>query len=275
MSPSLEAASISVRIGGKLLPDAVSMSFKQGQTVAVVGPNGAGKSTLLRVLSGELKPHCGLVRLNGRELSSYSPRLLAAHRAVLSQQVQVAFPFTVAEIARLGARHQGGARVDALVDASLAELGLHGLADRVITTLSGGEQQRAHLARVFVQLACGQDRFGPGILLLDEPTASLDLRHQLGMLAAVKRRAAAGAIVIAVLHDLNLAALFAQRVIVLDRGKIDRDGSANDTITDDMLARVFGIETAVGRAPPAGTPFVLPQAMTTSPITPPAFPSPH
>jgi iron complex transport system ATP-binding protein len=261
MSPIFEVASISVRAGTKIILDDVSLSFDQGQTVALVGPNGAGKSTLLRVLSGDLEPQSGHVRLQGRELASYAPHMLAVHRAVLSQRVNIAFPFTVADVVRLGVNHQRGLKVETLVEAALAEVDLHGLAGRVITTLSGGEQQRVHFARVLVQHACGQERQGSGILLLDEPTAGLDLRHQLTMLDSMRRRAQHGALVVAVLHDLNLAALLAERIVVLDRGRINRDGHPGETITDEMLARVFGIETTVSRAPAPGTPFVLPQAM--------------
>lgn len=262
MSPILEAASISLRMGAKTVLDEVSLSFSGGETVALVGPNGAGKSTLLRVLSGELKPQSGQVRLRGRALSSYRPPLLARHRAVLSQRVNVAFPFTVAEIARMGVGDRRDAAVEALIEALLAEVGLNGLAARVLTSLSGGEQQRVQFARVLAQHACGQADDGAGMLLLDEPTAGVDLRHQLAMLDALRRRAERGALVIATLHDLNLAALFAERVIVLDRGRIDCDGRAEETITDVMLKRVFGVAAAVGRVAASGAPFVLPQVMT-------------
>ena len=136
------------------------------------------------------------------------------------------------------------------------------LGERIITTLSGGEQQRAHFARVLVQLACGEAVHGPGVLMLDEPTASLDLRHQLDLLAATRRCAARGVTVIAILHDLNLAALFADRIVVLSDGRVAGDGPPRETITDEMLSRVFKVGAAVGRAPPAGVPFVLPHAMT-------------
>jgi iron complex transport system ATP-binding protein len=262
MSALFEAASISVRVGRKRLLDDISLSFDRGRTVALVGPNGAGKSTLLRVLSGDLKPRSGHVRLQGQALASYSPDVLALHRAVLSQRVDMAFPFTVGDIVSMGVNHRRSSKIETLIDDTLAELNLHDLAGRAITTLSGGEQQRAHFARVLVQLAYGQAHGGCGILLLDEPTASLDLRHQIGMLEAIKRRAEAGALVIAVFHDLNLAALFADRIVVLDHGLVDSAGRPDEAITDAMLERVFGIATTVGQTPTAGMPFVLPQAMT-------------
>ena len=260
MTPILAAKSVTVTIGAKTLVDDVSLALEQGEIVALVGPNGAGKSTLLRVLSGDLVPSAGAVHLKGRELKSYGPRALATQRAVLSQSISVVFPFTVAEVVRMGAGDGRGRRIEDLVDAALVEVDLSGFRDRVVTTLSGGEQQRTHLARVLVQLACGKASHGPGVLLLDEPTASLDLRHQLDVIATAKRCAARGVSVVAILHDLNLAALLAGRIVVLDRGRVDSDGSPAETITDMMLARVFGVTDAVARVPAGDSPFVLPHA---------------
>jgi iron complex transport system ATP-binding protein len=260
MSIILEASAISVRVGPRLLLDDVNLTFGPGQAIALIGPNGAGKSTLLRVLAGEIMPHSGHVALKGQTLATYSPQLLAMHRAVLSQQVTMTFPFTVADVVGMGVRRDRES--EQLIGAVLAELDLYDLAHRAITTLSGGEQQRTHFARVLVQLAEGQQRGGCGILLLDEPTASLDLRHQLGMVEAVTRRVKQGALVIAVFHDLNLASLFAQRIVVLNRGTIDCDGAPEQTITGPMLERVFSVETAMNDTPATARPFVLPQLMT-------------
>lgn len=256
----IEASGIGVRIGRSTLLDDVSVAVRGGETVALVGPNGAGKSTLLRAMSGEIVPHRGLVRLRGKPLPDYGPRELALERAMLSQSVVVAFPFTVSEIVRMGAGDRRGAFVEQCAEQALATVDLAALRDRIVTTLSGGEQQRTHFARILVQLACGEAERGPGVLLLDEPTASLDLRHQLDLLAAVKACAARGIAVIAVLHDLNLASLFADRIVMLDRGQIAAAGTARDTITDDMLARVFNVRNAVNRAPRGGSPFVLPHS---------------
>jgi iron complex transport system ATP-binding protein len=260
MTAAVEASRISVLAGGRALLDAVSLSVGAGETVALVGPNGAGKSTLLRVLAGELNPHSGAVKLKGRNLRAYTPQELARERAVLAQSVHVAFPFTVEEVVRMGAGQQSAAAAAPLVDAALADVDLATFRHRVITTLSGGEQQRAHFARVLVQLACGERASGPGVLLLDEPTASLDLRHQLDIAAVTKRCAARGIAVVAILHDLNLAALFAGRIVVLDRGRIAADGRPDETITDAVLETVFRVADAVQRTPPPAVPFVLPHA---------------
>ena len=260
MPPVLAASSVTVRVGTKTLIDGISLSLEPGEIAALVGPNGAGKSTLMRVLSGDLVPGAGTVELKGRQLRTYGPRTLARHRAMLSQSVSVAFSFTVAEIVRMGAGDRRGRAVDELVDTALDQVDLAGFHERVITTLSGGEQQRAHFARILVQLACGEAAHGPGVLLLDEPTASLDLRHQLDVIETAKSCAARGVTVIAILHDLNLAALLARRIVVLSSGRIAGDGTPGETITDAMLDRVFGVAEAVGRVPPATTPFVLPHA---------------
>jgi iron complex transport system ATP-binding protein len=260
MTPIIESASLSVRVGAKPLIADIALSIMPGQTVALVGPNGAGKSTLLRAFSGEISASTGTVKLKGRDPRVYRPSELALHRAVLSQHVSVAFPFAVREVVAMGAGERRGPAIAALVERALVDVDLEHFGDRVIGTLSGGEQQRAHLARVLVQLACGEAACGPGVLLLDEPTASLDLRHQLGIVKTIRQCAARGVTVVAILHDLNLAAISADRVVVLNRGKVARDGLPSDVITDDMLDQVFGVTAAVSRAPQGDAPFVLPHS---------------
>ncbi|HYC16844.1 MAG TPA: heme ABC transporter ATP-binding protein [Pseudolabrys sp.] len=260
MTTAIETSGLCVRAGAKSLVDHVSLSVARGETVALVGPNGAGKSTLLRALGGEITPASGIVTLKGRNLNTWSSRDLAFNRFVLSQNVSVAFPFLVHEIVRMGAGEQGGAAVDTLVELALAEVDLEDFHDRIIGTLSGGEQQRVHFARVMVQLACGEKRYGPGILLLDEPTASLDLCHQLDIVAAVQSRARNGTTVIAILHDLNLATLLANRVAVLAAGRIMADGPPVETVNDRILREIFGVVSAACRIPDNAAPFVLPHA---------------
>jgi iron complex transport system ATP-binding protein len=265
MTIAIETSGLSVRVGGKALIDDVSLSIQSGETVALVGPNGAGKSTLLRALSGEIAPSHGDIKLKGRDPRAYKPRVLALQRAVLSQHVNVAFPFSVAEVVRMGAGETRGTAIDGLVDGALAEVDMEQMRGRIIGTLSGGEQQRVHLARVLVQLTCGEAQHGPGILLLDEPTASLDLCHQLDLLEIIKRCNARGTTVITIMHDLNLSVLFARRIVALHNGRIARDGPPEATITDDMLGEVFGVVTAANCTPPAGLPFVLPHKATKLP----------
>lgn len=259
MSAIVETHTVGLRIGRATLLDGVDLSVRPGETVAIVGPNGAGKSTLMRLLSGDLRPTSGEVRLKGEPLASYPANRLAAHRAVLSQHVNVSFPFTVDEIVRMGAGEMAHAKAQPLADAMLREIGLEPLRHRELPTLSGGEQQRAHFARVLLQLSVGEAQFGPGLLLLDEPTSSLDLRYQINLVEIGRRRAQNGTAVIAILHDLNLAARFADRIYVLHRGKVAREGTPHQTITSEMLRDVFEVNTEVGMTD--GAPHVLPQAM--------------
>ena len=259
MSRVIAAKRVTVRVGRKTLLDEVSLEVAPGEIVALVGPNGAGKSTLLRALAGELAPVAGQVMLKGRALAHFAPRELALHRTVLSQATHVAFPFTVGEVVRMGAPDRAGRAVDALAAAALGDVDLAAFSERVITTLSGGEQQRAHFARVLVQLACGEARNGPGLLLLDEPTSSLDLRHQVDLVEAARRRAADGTAVIAILHDLNLAIRFADRLIVLNGGKLAADGPRADIVTQEIIRDIFEIDAVVHQAD--GVPYVLPQLM--------------
>jgi iron complex transport system ATP-binding protein len=256
----LEARSVSMAIGGATLVDGIDLRVEGGEMVAIAGPNGAGKSTLLRLLSGDLRAVSGEVRLKGRNLQTYPPRQLALHRAMLSQHVSVSFPFTVEEIVHMGAGDLGRATARRLADVALHEVGLHGLRHRKLPTLSGGEQQRAHFARILVQLACGEAAHGPGLLLLDEPTSSLDLRHQIELVETARQRAQGGTAVIAVLHDLNLAMRFADRIILLHRGRLAIDGGPRDAVTAETIRRIFEIDAPI-QYTDNGTPFLLPQTM--------------
>lgn len=255
----IEADAVCMKVRQATLLHNVSVQLRGGETVAIVGPNGAGKSTLLRLLSGDLRCTGGGVRLKGRDLASFSSRDLANHRVMLSQHVNVSFPFTVEEIVAMGAGDRPRAIAAPLVDAAIAELDLTPFRHRELPTLSGGEQQRAHFARVLVQLACGEAEHGPGVLLLDEPTSSLDLRHQINLVETAKRRARTGTAVVAVLHDLNLAVRFADRIIVLRKGTVAADGSPAQTITSQMISDVFDVETNIGSED--GQPYVLLQRM--------------
>ena len=260
MSAVLEASGVGVAVSGATLLHQVDLRIQPGEMVAIVGPNGAGKSTLLRLLSADLRPTRGMVKLCDRDIHTYTPSHLALKRAMLSQHVSVSFPFTVEEIVRMGRGSQSLDASQRLVDAAIDEVGLHDFRHRELPTLSGGEQQRAHFARVLVQLACGEAVHGPGVLLLDEPTSSLDLRHQIALVEIARRRAQAGTAVVAVLHDLNLAVRFADRIVVLRNGRIEAEGAPVDTITADVLRNAFGIDVVVERTI-NGAPFLLPQMM--------------
>jgi iron complex transport system ATP-binding protein len=241
----IEAREVSVRRSQRALLRGVSVHVEAGELVALAGPNGAGKSTLLKVIAGETKPNEGEVRIAGRSLETHDPRSLAQCRAVLPQETRVAFPFTVREIVRLGrAPHEGEPGHDhaAIVERALHQTDTAHLAHRPITSLSGGEAQRVHLARVLAQL--GDSPRGTA-LLLDEPTSSLDLHHQHGVLARARALANEGCAVLCVLHDLHLAARYADRLVLLADGQVVAEGSPSQVLTPPILQRVFSIAAVV------------------------------
>jgi len=260
VTPILEARAVSMAIGGATLVDAIDLDVHGGETVAIVGPNGAGKSTLLRLISGDLRASRGAISLKQRDLHAYSSRQLALHRAMLSQHVNVSFPFTVEEVVHMGAGDRGRAAAEPLVETALHEAGLADFRHRKLPTLSGGEQQRAHFARVLVQLACGEAAHGPGLLLLDEPTSSLDLRHQIDLVETARRRAERGTAVIAILHDLNLAMRFADRILLLHRGQLAIDGDRAAAMQPETIRQIFEIDAVIAHTD-QGVPFLLPQTM--------------
>jgi len=257
-----EMTDVSLARGGRDLLSHVSLTLEPGTVTVVVGPNGAGKSSLLKVLAGELAPTRGQVRLDGVPLTQIPPARLACRRAVLPQATEVAFPFSVAEVVTIGFMGLASARAQALVAELLVRVDLPGFAERRFDTLSGGERQRVHLARVLAQLAHATPD-APGFLLLDEPTASLDLAHQLLVLRMARMHAASGGGVLAVLHDLNLAAMAADVLVVVKAGRVIRAGPPAAVLTDALLADAFDVRARVNAVPQG--PFVLPQSVDAGP----------
>ncbi|MEM7043835.1 MAG: heme ABC transporter ATP-binding protein [Pseudomonadota bacterium] len=257
----MEAWNIGVEIGGARLLDNVSLSLLSGTITCLLGPNGAGKSTLLRVLSGALAPSHGEVQFRGRPLDRWAPDELARGRAVLSQSTTLGFAFSVVEVVALGRSphvRQSSAALDRqVIEAALAAADITHLADRRYPTLSGGEQQRVQLARVLAQLMDGSGNIGGRLLMLDEPTASLDLAHQQQVLAIARDFSRAGGTVLAVLHDLNLAASVADHVCLLKGGRFITSGRPEDVLTADMIEDVFAIRTAILDHPEQPTPLVV------------------
>jgi len=251
----LAAREVEVRAGDARLLARVSAALAPGELVCVIGPNGAGKSTLLDVLCGVRRPDAGSVSLDGRRLAGIPPLALARRRAVLPQASPLGFPLTVLEVVLLGrmpwAGHSDRATDLACVEAALAATDTTHLAERRYPTLSGGERQRVQLARVLAQVGygAGDGSLAGRHLLLDEPTAALDLAHQQACLRVARRIAGAGGGVLAVVHDPNLALLHADRVLLLCAGQVVADGPPERVITPSSLRRVFGVEAAVARHP--------------------------
>ncbi|TFF23186.1 heme ABC transporter ATP-binding protein [Jiella endophytica] len=255
---------VEVVAGGRRILGPVSFDLEPGSLTAVVGPNGAGKSTLVRAMSGERRLTAGNVRLHGEEVGQTSPGLLAARRAVLPQATTIAFPFTVFEIVGLGLRTRPGltaARRRAIVAEALAAVDLGDFGPRPYPQLSGGEKQRVQLARVLCQIGAPVEDGRSKLLILDEPTSSLDVRHQIDVLAIARRFADEGGTVVAVLHDLNLAAGFSDRMIVLDSGLVVADGDPAELLPSDVLPRTFGAKMAVLHPPGWRSPVVLPEIL--------------
>jgi iron complex transport system ATP-binding protein len=259
----LEAQDVWVEAGGRALLAGVTGAFLPGRVTAIIGPNGAGKTTLFRVLSGEIAPTRGEARLDEHRLRSFSAADLARRRAVVPQATLVAFPFTVREVVMLGVTVPGFGLPDTAArreaDRALAAMELAGLANRLYPTLSGGERQRVHVARALCQLELAPRRPAETCcLLLDEPTSSLDLAHQGHVLAAMRREADAGRVVVTILHDLNLAAALADHVLLLAGGRVIAAGRPCDVLKDELLSASYRCRVTVNRVPEDGRPFVLP-----------------
>jgi iron complex transport system ATP-binding protein len=245
----LEVAGVGVEVPGRSLLQAASAQFIAGQVTAVLGPNGAGKSTLMSLLTGQRQPTGGHVYLAGKALHAYASADLARVRASVAQETQVAFEFTVREVVELGRyphrRHPGRRDVDVVLQAMQATAVEH-LQHRALNTLSGGEKARVHLARALAQVwepvAGIAGASSARWLLLDEPTAALDLQHQHRMLQLVRAWATAqGVGVVAVLHDLNLALRYSDRCVVLQGGQVAGSGSTADVLTPACIEKVWGV----------------------------------
>lgn len=252
----IDAQGIFVRRKGRAILGGVDFTARPGRITAILGANGAGKSTLLRALCGDIAPEQGTVRFAGRPLAQWRPAELAKIRAVVPQSSALSFPFTVVEVVLQGRAPHVPAREPAADDAAalaaLDAVDLAGAAERDYTTLSGGERQRVHLARALAQVGLsGQGR----ALLLDEPTSSLDLRHQHDVLQTLRRFADSGGCAVIVLHDLNLCARYADKVVLLSRGCVLGAGDAGAVMTPEWLAIAYGI--AVRRAETGGAPIFI------------------
>ncbi|MGQ4431427.1 MULTISPECIES: heme ABC transporter ATP-binding protein [unclassified Streptomyces] len=247
-----EAEGVHVQLGGREVLHGVSVSVRAGEVLALVGPNGAGKSTLLGALAADVQPVAGVVRLSGRAATAWSAPELALRRAVLPQAATLSFPFTVEDVVRMGRAPHGGDAVEdeAAVAEAMARAEVTGFASRPFSALSGGERARVALARVLAQRT--------PLLLLDEPTAALDLRHQELVLRLCRERARAGDAVVVVLHDLALAAAYAHRVAILRAGRVAADGPPEVVFTEELLSDVYDQAVEVFPHPRTGAVVVTP-----------------
>jgi iron complex transport system ATP-binding protein len=255
VTPILVAAHVGYRAGSIPLIVDVSLSLSSGRVLAVVGPNGAGKSTLLHLLAGDLQPSEGTIRLDGRPLHSYSPPRLARLRAVVTQHTLIHFAYQVEQVVSMG-RYPHVARRDIspaqdrqIVLQALQRTEMEPFRARAYPTLSGGEASRTIMARAMAQAT--------EVLLLDEPTASLDIRHQELVMHTCRELAEHGKAVCVILHDLNLAAAYADEIALLDGGRLAAVGSPFDTLTASRLSVIYGHPIYVTTHPRRNCPLVL------------------
>lgn len=260
-APAIRGDNLTVTVDDQTLLERVSVGVRGGELLGIVGPNGAGKTTLLRALSGDLELTEGTVYIDDRPLSDFDSRELARRRAVMPQSSYLPFLFTAREVVRMGRAPWEGERGEREHGARLTDYAM-GLTDtqeyaiRAYPTLSGGEQSRVTLARVLAQET--------PILLIDEPTAHLDLRHQHLVLQLARELASEGAAVVAVLHDLNLATMYVDTALVLHRGKLVAFGPVETALHPDLIGPVFGLEFVLQPHPDLDRPMLVPLPSTVS-----------
>ncbi|MBO9199171.1 MULTISPECIES: heme ABC transporter ATP-binding protein [Niastella] len=257
------AKNICCSIGKQSVLHNLSFECKPGEVTVVLGANGAGKSTLLRILSGEQAPSEGAVLLNDKNIQTIPLAQLACCRAVLSQQYLLNLPFSCEEIVMMGRyphfnNHPTRNDHD-IVQQCMQEMQVASFTGRLYQTLSGGEQQRVQMARVLAQLCDGNANGGTGkLLLLDEPTASLDCLHQQTCLQKAKELAQLGYTVVVILHDLNLAAQFADKVILLKSGQLVKQGSMEEVLQPGYIAEAYEMEVETWHHPDYPFPVLVP-----------------
>jgi iron complex transport system ATP-binding protein len=245
----LNADSISLRRGNKLLLDDISLTVKPGEVLSIVGPNGAGKSSLLKILCGEVTPDFGSVEMDNLCITHWTRAEMARVRAVLPQSSVLSFPFKVEEVVSMGRSphraHSSKLRDSQIIAQAMALVDIQHLSGRDINSLSGGERQRVHLARVLSQIwypINNQQRY----LLLDEPTSALDMRHQHEVFDIARRFALEQDIaVLTIVHDLNLASQYSDQIAMLSNGQMQYYGSTVNGLQQDIIQSVFDIDAKI------------------------------
>ncbi|MGM0399047.1 MAG: heme ABC transporter ATP-binding protein [Halobacteriota archaeon] len=254
-SGAVDVEDVSVALGGQSILDAVSLAVEEGEFIGLIGPNGSGKTTLLRTMSGVLVPESGRVRIGGTEVGGLSSRAVSRRVAVVPQDTHLAFDFDVRDVVAMGrtpyrSRISFGQRPDeATIDDAMERARVDHLADRSVDAVSGGERQRVLLARALAQ--------DTPVLLLDEPTASLDINHQIRTLEIVRSLVDEGKTVIAAIHDLNLAAHYCDGLVLVGDGEVLADGTPTDVLTESHLESAFGTQAVVTSHPVTGSVYVM------------------
>ncbi len=251
----IQLKNLNLTLGKRTILKDISAQFKAGELTVLLGPNGTGKSSLLKLITNEY-PSEGEVHFFGEHANNWKPKLLAKHLGVLPQSSSLTFNFSVKEVVELGGIPLSSSteQIEAIAKQNMLTTDVFHLADRSYPSLSGGEKQRVHLARVLTQLSQSDKK---KILLLDEPTSALDLSHQHQTLLLAKRLVNEGAAVIIVMHDLNLAAQYADRVMILNNGFIAADGSPWEVLTQENIAEIYNWKVEVIPHPRDKYPLVI------------------
>ncbi|BDU36595.1 heme ABC transporter ATP-binding protein [Vibrio nigripulchritudo] len=254
-TPVISAKNLNLSFGNRKIIDDLSIDIYAGQVTALMGSNGAGKSSLLKILNGEIPSESDVYYLN-KSRTEWDKTELAKYVGMLPQQSTLSFPFLAQEVVELGAMPLAlpNSEIKPLASEMMRKVDVSDLANRLYPSLSGGEKQRVHLARVLLQISSSDNK----ILMLDEPTSALDLAHQHSTLALARELAAEGAAVIVVLHDLNLAAQYSDRMIFLNNGKIVEDDSPWEALNSQLIEDVYGFKTFIEKHPKHQYPVVYP-----------------
>jgi len=252
----LVGRNITFRVGSKELISDISASFAPGGLHLLVGPNGAGKSTLVKVLARLLRPQTGVVEYEGVDVSHASEAELAKRRAVLSQAIEIAFPLTVREVVMMGRyphfSGRPGPTDEQIVDEVMEHFDVTEFKDRYYQSLSGGERQRVNFARVLAQLWRHDSVDSCRYLFLDEPLTFLDIRHQIGFMKQIRTFTDMDVVTVGVVHDLNLAARFADQILMLDGGRVVANGPPSEVLTTELIGKVFGVEPTMVQTADSG-----------------------
>jgi iron complex transport system ATP-binding protein len=256
----MEVRNISFAVNGQIILDNVSLELYPGELLVVLGANGAGKSTLLKCLGGELPHQNGEIVLNKKDLRKYSVVELAQTRAVLTQKFSLNLPFKTEEVVEMGRFAFGATDTEKkskeIVEQVMAEADVMHLKGRLYTSLSGGEQQRVHFARVLAQLHVAEMK-EPRFLFLDEPVSSLDVLQQFRLFDRVKELMKKGVAVLAVVHDLNLACQYADKILAMQKGSVLAYGITEEVLTSDLIYQTFDLQASLVEHPVTGRPQVL------------------
>ena len=246
---SLSLKSVSLKLNNRQILKDVSLEINEGEIVSVIGPNGAGKSTLLNVLTGDISPDSGNTIYDNKQLNKISIQERAFTRSVMSQMQTLVFNFNVKDVVEMGWLQRGNSDFSSnfsmAFEAVTKECNVHNLVHRNFNTLSGGEQRRVHFARTLLQLWRPSQSIDPRYLLLDEPTANLDLSSEMLLMNILKARASSNVGILVILHDLNLASHFADKIAIMKDGEIKAFGKPEEIMTDDFLTSIYEVPIKV------------------------------